>query len=383
MPDPTSALLETLTPTIEDLQRRIAAGEFRSEAEISQGVVGLILTELEWPFHKTRVVAPQFKIGTKRVDYALCHPPGQPSVLLEVKDLGKADEKGEEQLFKYCFQYGVPIAVLTDGRKWSFFFPAGQGSYEQRRFAEIDLLKGEPRASAITLTEYLRAHDVRSGEARKRAERAYDAARLERAAAAKFAPVWRKLLSRPESLLLDLFLEEVEQAAGVRPDRNLGAEFIRAQVQPLAGFPNQAKKPRKAKKREPSNETVPSFTFRGKTETFKSGAEVMGAVFGKLASMDTTFCARYSEQHYGRIRSYVAKTKDALYPGQPEREQLSHPLPGGWWLATHCSNSAKIGRIKKACEIAGLEFGRDLAVHIPIRSRKKKEHLLPVGEEPT
>ena len=376
MPEPTSALLEPLTSTIEDLKRRIAAGEFRSEAEISQGVVIRILRELGWPDHQTQVVKPQFKIGPRRVDYALCDPPGQPSVLLEVKDLGKADEKGEEQLFKYCFKYGVPIAVLTDGRKWSLFFPAGQGSYEQRRFAEIDLLTGEPRASARTLTEYLRAHDVRSGEARKRAERAYEAARLERAVAAKFEPVWQKLLSRPESsLLLDLFLEEVEQAAGVRPDRNRGAEFIRAQAQPKAGLPNQAKKRRKTKKRESSNETTPSFTFHGETETFKSGAEVMGAVFGRLASMDPKFCARFSEQHYGRVRGYVAKTKDALYPGQPEREQYSHPLPGGWWLATHCSNTAKIGRIKKACEIAGLKFGRELAVHIPIRSRKRSEPL--------
>jgi len=375
MPEPTSALVEALTSTIEDLKRRIAAGEFRSEAEISQGVVIRILRELGWPDHQTQVVKPQAPIGNRRVDYALCHPPGQPSVLLEVKDLKKADAKGEEQLFKYCFQYGVPIAVLTDGQKWSFFFPAGLGSYEQRRFAQIDLLTGEPRASAQALTEYLRVDDVRSGEARKRAERAYDAARLQRAAAAKFEPVWQKLLSRPESLLLDLFLEEVEQAAGVRPDRNLGAEFIRAKAQPMAGLPSRAKTRRKVKKRESSSETVPSFTFRGETETFKSGTEVMGAVFGKLASLDPKFCERFSEQHYGRVRRYVAKTKDALYPGQPKREQYSHPLPGGWWLATHLSNTDKIRRIKQACEIAGLEFGQELAVHIPIGSRKKSEPL--------
>lgn len=371
MPEPTSALLNALTPTIEDLKSRIAAGEFRSEAEISQGVVIRILRELGWPDHQTQVVKPQFKIDNRRVDYALCHPPGQPSVLLEVKDLTKADAKGEEQLFKYCFGYGVPIAVLTDGQKWSFFFPAGQGSYEQRRFAQVDVLTDEPGVSAGILTEYLRAQDVRSGEARKRAERAYEAVRLERLAASKFKTVWQKLLSGPESLLLDLFLEEVEQAAGVRPDRSRGAEFIRAQAQSIAGLPHRARKHRKAKAGESSKETGPSFTFRGATQTFKSGAEVMGAVFGKLASMDPQFCARFSEQHYGRVRKYVAKTKDALYPGQPEREHYSHPLPGGWWVATHCSNTAKIGRIKNACEIAGLKFGQDLTVHIPIGSRKK------------
>ena len=125
-------------------------------------------------------MAPEFKIGTRKVDYALCHPPGKPSVLLEVKDLGKADGKGEKQLFEYCFHQGVPIAVLTDGRTWSFFFPAGQGSYEERRFARIDLIGDDPGDSARTLTHYLQAGDVRSGEARKRAQRDYEAARLEK-----------------------------------------------------------------------------------------------------------------------------------------------------------------------------------------------------------
>ena len=113
---------------IEDLARGIGAGSFRSEAEISQGVIKRVLHELGWPVFNVQVVAPEFRIGTRKVDYALCHPAGKPSVLVEVKDLGKADGRGQKQLFEYCFHQGVPIAVLTDGREWSFFLPSGQGS---------------------------------------------------------------------------------------------------------------------------------------------------------------------------------------------------------------------------------------------------------------
>ena len=367
------ALHGTLTSTIRDLKQLIAAGSFRSEAEISQGVVKRLLNELEWPVFDVQVVAPEFKIGTRKVDYALCHPPGKPSVLLEVKDLGKADGKGEKQLFEYCFHQGVPIAILTDGRTWSFFFPAGQGSYEERRFARVDLIGDDPGDSAKTLADYLQAGDVKSGEAWKRAQRDYEAARLEKEASSTYASVWRKLLLGPESLLLDLFSEEVEQATGVRPDRTRAAEFIRAQAGMAAGSPGQSRKGRKEKERESGGEGRPSFTFRGQTETFKSGAAVMGAVFGKLASEDPEFCARFSEQHYGRVRKYVANTKALLYPGNPEREKYSLPLPDGWWLATHCSNSAKMRRIKEACQVAGLEFERDLIVSIPVGSRKTKE----------
>ena len=224
---------ETLTSAIVDLKQRIAAGSFRSEAEISRGVVSRVLHELGWPVFDVHVVTPEFKIGTRKADYALCHPPGKPAVLLEVKDLGKADGKGEKQLFEYCFHQGVPIAVLTDGRSWSFFFPAGQGSYDERRFALVDLVGDDPADSARTLSDYLQALDVQSGEARNRAQRDYEAARQKKEAASKYASVWRKLLSEPESLLLDLFREEVEQATAVRPDRAGAAEFIRAQA-PIA-----------------------------------------------------------------------------------------------------------------------------------------------------
>lgn len=240
---------ETLTAVIKDLKRRIAEGSFRSEAEISRGVVSRILHELGWPVFDVHVVTPEFKIGPRKADYALCHPPGKPSVLLEVKDLGKADGKGEQQLFEYCFHQGVPIAVLTDGRSWSFFFPAGQGSYQERRFALIDLLGDDPEDSARALSNYLQARDVQSGEARNRAQRDYEAARQEKEAASNYASVWRKLLSGPESLLLDLFCEEVEQVTGVRPDRAGAAAFIRAQTATATRLPNRAKVPNGAQKR--------------------------------------------------------------------------------------------------------------------------------------
>ena len=221
---------EPLASVIEALAQRISGGGFRSEADISQGVVKPVLHELEWPIFDVEVVAPEFKIGSRNVDYALCHPAGKPAVLLEVKALGKADGRGERQLFEYCFHQGVPIAVLTDGRRWSLFFPAGQGSYEERRFAQIDLVEDDWDDSATALRRYLSFVAVRSGEARRQADRDYEAARSQEEAASEYASVWKKLLSRPEALLLDRFSEEVEAATGVRPDQERAAAFIRNQI---------------------------------------------------------------------------------------------------------------------------------------------------------
>jgi len=267
---------ETLTAAIRDLKRRIAAGSFRSEAEISRGVVSRILHELGWPVFDVHVVTPEFKIGPRKADYALCHPPGTPSVLLEVKDLGKADDRGEQQRFEYCFHQGVPIAVLTDGRGWSFFFPAGQGSYQERRFALIDLVRDDPQDSAKALSDYLQARDVQSGEARNRAQRVYEAARQEKEAASKYASVWRKLLSGPESLWLDLFCEEVGLVTGVRPDRQGAAAFIRAQT-PMA--------PQLPKRTNVTNETEARAARNRRTKALSGSEQLRYRFFETLLEL--------------------------------------------------------------------------------------------------
>ena len=382
-----------LAPAIRNIAKGIAEGRFRSEAEISQGVVKHIFSELGWPIFDMQVVAPEFKIGdgARKVDYALCHPPGKPAILVEVKDLGKADEKGQKQLFEYCFHQGVPIAVLTDGRIWNFFYPSGAGNYKERRFAKIDLLDHDHLTAASTLARYLDIQDVKSEAARKQAEKDYEEALGRKRAALKFEAVWRRLLSEPaESLLLDLFLEEVEKEMGVRPDLEQAAAFIRKQAMGGGIIPTTPKaKSGVVGKQQPDqpatspsthwkpNPATPiaipgkrnvsrqaSFTFRGQTQTFNSGNELLGTLFSMFAEMDPYFCRRYSETYRGRKKKYVAKTREEL---NPERPDLRHalPLPGGWWIATHCSNKQKMQWIRKACYLLDLEFGRDLVVNLP------------------
>lgn len=376
--EPPKPMAKRLAETIEGLAKGLGAGSFRSEAEISRGVVTPVLLELGWPVFDVSVVAPEFKIGTRKVDYALCHPARKPSVLVEVKDLGKADGRGQEQLFKYCFHQGVPIAVLTDGRKWSFFLPSGQGSYDERRFARLDLIDDESAYAAETCEKYLNFDRVKSGEARRRAERDYEASRRQKEAASNYASVWRRLLAGPEPLLLDLFLEEVGNETGVRPEPESAAKFIRCQAQAAVASQGQPKRRRTTRRKvapipDPrGSDDPPSLTFRGETQTFKSGAQVLAAVFERFASLDSDFCRRYSEQHRGKVRRYVARSRELLYPGRHRPASASHRLPGGWWLATHCSNPGKVKRIQKACEVAGFQFGRDLIVHIPVGSRQSR-----------
>jgi hypothetical protein len=66
---------------------------------------------------------------------------------------------------QYAFHTGVPFIVLTDGRTWSFYLPAEQGSYDDRRVYKLDLYERPPTEAADILRRHL-AHDrVVSGEA--------------------------------------------------------------------------------------------------------------------------------------------------------------------------------------------------------------------------
>ena len=392
---------EQLTSTIRNIAKGIADGNFQNEAAIRQGVVLPILAKLGWPQEKTQEVAPEFRIGKGAVDYALCHRPGKAVILVEVKDLGKANAKGQEQLFQYAFVQGVPILVLTDGCIWSFFFPAGAGNFEERMFAEIDLLDEDPSAAADTFVRYLDRDAVKSQKARKRAQESYEKVRSQRQAAEEFPSVWRKLLSEMESLLLDLFMEKVENEIGRQPDRELAAEFIRERLRDIGaatGTPPKTPKTRSERARKqlpgpsaPPRPTVqkpepaapsfspaasaperpPSFTFEGRTKTFATGADCFIAIFRMFAERYPNFCGEYSERYRGKRNKYVARTKEELYPKSPHLQSYAKRLPGGWWLRTLTSNATKVARIKQACALVGLEYGRDLEVYIPVGSRKK------------
>ena len=158
---------EQIIAEIVDIRVALIRGDYQSEAAISDGVVRRLIEGLGWPRYDTQVVFPQFPIEKGKVDFALCHPRGKPVVLLEVKNVGVADEKGERQLFEYCFHRGVPIAVLTDGRTWKLFHPTGEGSYTDRLFCGVDLIDGDAAEIANNLIRYLAHSAVKSGRSQQ------------------------------------------------------------------------------------------------------------------------------------------------------------------------------------------------------------------------
>lgn len=352
---------ETLGVAIAEIRPGLERGDYPDEAVVSQGIVMRVLAALNWPVFDPKVVRREHPIKNRKVDYALFGRLGTPAVLLEVKRVGRA-ARGEEQLFEYAFHQGARIVVLTDGRSWSLYLPGGEGRYADRCFAEVNLQADAPEVSATKLSRYLDHDAVRSGEARKRAEADWESSLRERTADETLPAAWSRLVSDASSPLVEVLGAAVEKACGVRPSEKGVTRFLQGLQPP--------------RDRKPTPVPVPKRQGRlwleidGTREYFSVARDVIVAVFTELAKRDSSFCERFVAAHSGRGRQYIARSTQELYPTRPDLLPRSVLLPGGWWLGHAMSNSAKKRRIREACEVAGIEFGRDLKVRL---SARKKE----------
>ncbi len=332
---------------IENVCERLRRGVFTSEASVSQGIVLPMLQELGWPVFDTSIVIPEFSIEGRRVDFALCHSANRPSVFVEVKKVGLSNG-ADRQLFEYAFHLGVPMAILTDGQEWSFYLPGEQGRYDERRVYKLDLLERNIGESVSRLDKYLNYEKVQTGEALKAARADYMNVARSRVIEAALPEAWVALLKEPDSLLLELFAEKVEDQCGYKPDLDMCSRFLTQSIRLDANersIPVNTVMPGTASRESHEitlNRAVDSFSFVFKGQPYKasSAREVMIKVFKLLAESDSEFLERFASRKHGRIRRYIARDKKELYPGRLDlAEEHSVEVIPGWWMGTNYSKN--------------------------------------------
>jgi hypothetical protein len=328
------------------------------------------------------LVWPEYQTGEGRADFALCHPPSKPAEFIEVKPPGKAED-GVRQALEYAFHTGVPFIVLTDGRTWSFYLPAEQGSYEDRRVYKLDLFERPPAEAAEILRRYLAYDRVVSGEALEAARKEYRSRNRRSQACTAIPEAWRELVGKGNEDLVNMLASAVETKAGVRPDDNDVAEFLAglgkfgsAPVSDRAGSqtdrtPGKPLRPSVEIGARPGDlrttgesSRAGKLILRGKAYPYHNAKDAMVIVLRELAKGDPTFLERCSQHPdaQGRKRRYIARTPEELYPDREDLREMREALPGGWLVATNLNNILKKTIIKLATEVDGLSFGKDVIV---------------------
>ncbi len=341
---------------------RLREGRFPNEQAISQGIVLPLLQELGWDIWDTNVVWPEFQTGEGRVDFALCHPQSKPAVFIEVKQPGGA-EGGVRQALEYAFHTGVPFIVLTDGRTWSFYLPAEQGSYEDRRVYMLDLFEREAVQAVETLKKYLSITRVKSGKALDSARKEYRSRNRHLAARNAIPASWKELLEKGDELLIELIADTVESKVGVRPEEDDIIAFLLGQLNKPAMITTPTTRPRPVSSEERSMRHG-TLVIKGETLRYVNAKEAMVIILRELARADPSFLQRCSQrsEFNGRKRRYIAQSVDDLYPDRPDLRRCNEQLPGGWYVATNLNNQLKKSIIKAASEVAGLTYGSNISV---------------------
>lgn len=211
---------------IDEIRRKLEKGEFRSETDVSDGIVRRLLEAVGWPRWESQVVIVKYPMGGGKVEFVLCPPESQPLVFIEAKKVGNIQSVYEQQ-FEYNLRGSMPIAVLTDGQKWIFFHPIGEGDSNERKVYEMDLVEASSEECAKYLHRYLNYESMQAGETVQAIKEDYKRAAQRRQMATRLPEAWKMLIEEADDFLLEVVADKTESFCGHRPEDEQVLDFLK------------------------------------------------------------------------------------------------------------------------------------------------------------
>ena len=212
---------------LEALLARLSAIDFSqtSEQATREIAVNPVIGALGWDTFDPGEVAREHPVRGGKVDYCLRGPMGA-LVLVEVKRTGTDLSEHQEQLLRYAFDEGVPLAALTDGLVWWLYLPTAAGSWEQRRFSRIGFREQDAVDAASAMHRFLGREGLVGGTALDEARREFESQERDRRVRVALQHAWEHVISDPQGLLRDLLDETVKEISGYLPDQETVTEFL-------------------------------------------------------------------------------------------------------------------------------------------------------------
>ena len=139
-----------------------------------------------------------------------------------------------------------------------------------------------------------------------------------------------------------------------QPDESLDSVVYRA-LDKLASVPSKDVPTSAAQivvpRREAGREATQSVTLFGDKMPVRTKKDALAAVLDALSRRDAGFRRRFSFEQ-GRTRRFVARSREALYPGSPHLAKYARDIGHGWWMATNFSERDIARAARKACAAA-------------------------------
>ena len=369
------------------------------------------------------------KNNYKYADYGLLIPKFKKPLrcIIEVKTPGKLSgsslDDAEHQLLQYAFIASVPLAVLTDGLKWRFYLPSAS---EDIHVCTLDVKKDPSDKVVSRLVRYLSFENTISNKSTKNAKHDLNervtkeeiTQAWELLASDKLIDILIKETKRisgntPERRYVEEFLRSLhgdgKEDKGPKPGDKIRrvVEFLtplikegiytRKQLQEKAerefkddvspktidaqlwgsmksddkrnGFPWVAEVDSTTKvmrftkevpKARDENDKKIRFFLRGKEHTEATAISAYVKIFTILASEDRKFLELLAPQTKKQKNQWLSQNRNDM----PKYDRAEEIL-GGWWLDKNVDNKGKNRRLKEACEVAGIPFGKREGLKVP------------------
>jgi len=202
------------------------------EASTKQAIILPLLQLLGWNPFDIDEVSPEYIVENKRVDYSL-RLNNTNEVFIEVKKTSEGLENHQEQLLHYSFRQGVDLAILANGITWWFYLPTQKGNWQDRKFYTIDIFQQSPEDIESKFITLLSKEGVKSGNALKHAKSIYSGKQKTKAIEETLPEAWNKIITEPDSLLVELLAETTEKLCGFKPETNEVMKFLSSNAEEL------------------------------------------------------------------------------------------------------------------------------------------------------
>ncbi len=332
---------------VETIVERLADSPTPTRAQVERGVVLPILQALGWDVFDTRAVQSGFPVGGAHFDLALCDAEARPQLFLDIQG-SRFDPGIVPGVLSRARRAGVSLVVLTNGRAWRLFLAEADSAVP---VFDFELNETELTESAAMLGRYLGQHRVLNGESVKDA-----------IGGNALPSAWGALVSKADSLLVELLADEVHDRVGVRPDDRAVMTFLRELTDSLPTTPAPPS-------RTPPPTGSATLELWGERSGFKFVKDALVFLLTELSKTNEMFLERCSHHPVfaSKKRRHLAQSPEELFPTRPDLRNHHACLPGGWFLNTNTSTAQKNRQARAAVEVAGLKFGIDVVVDFRLR----------------
>ena len=365
---------------IADIGQRLRTRAYANEAAVREGIVIPVLRELGWDPADPDQVRPEHSNEAGRADYALFSRRRQMAVLIEVKAVGRSLD-GDKQLFRYCFEEGAPLAILTDGQSWNFYLPSGRGSPNERRFYSLQLNERSPAEAAEILERYLSRERVFDLSAFRRAAEDYEQAVSQREAVAALPEAWLELVNEASAAVIKALLDKAEALSGYRPSSAEAALFLRqvggakpyASTSSGAASSGAALQSRNQTMSEPPPPMLPAngaddrainYVLLGEQYSAPNASRALVDILRTVVARDISKLPELGGMVRSRSRSHIAQSPEEINPARPDLAR-GEEIADGWLVGLTISNRDKMMIIRATCELYGLSMPVDLDLELP------------------